>query len=82
MLLTAERWQVLAWDVNPREREKIDSKSREATAGVGFGRMAAHLSPLQGFPCPTLYFTWDLHPRLALAVPIGTKDKLMSMWLM
>ena len=38
LFLTAKRWQVLAWDANPREREKIDSKSREATAGVGFGR--------------------------------------------
>ena len=39
LFLTAKRWQVLAWDANPRGREKIDSKSREATAGVGVERM-------------------------------------------
>ena len=55
--LTAKRWHVLAWDANPREREKIDSKSREATAGVATGHRAAHLPSLQDFRCWAFYFT-------------------------
>ena len=33
---------MIAWDANPRKREEIDSNSREATTGVGFGRGGPH----------------------------------------
>ena len=45
---------------------------------VGFGCGAAHLSSLQDFHCGALYFTWDMHPRLAHAVPIGSKIKTIA----
>ena len=37
-----------------------------------------HGVALQGFRCWALYFTWDLHPRLVPAVPIGTKNKTVN----
>ncbi len=38
----------------------------------------ARLSSLQDFCRSALYFTWDWHPRLAPAVPIGTKTKTFA----
>ncbi len=37
------------------------------------------LSSLQDFRCLALNFPWDLHPRLAHAVPIGTKTKTIAL---
>ncbi len=76
--LTAKRWQVLAWDANPRGREKNDSKSREATAGVGIGGGDRTPVAPSGLSLLALSFTWDLHPRLAHAVPVGTKTKTIA----
>ncbi len=45
---------------------------------LGLDAGTVHLSSLQDFRCLALNYTWDLHPRLAHAVPIGTKAKTIA----
>ncbi len=52
--------------------ERVHFENSQSDDRRRLGCRVARLSPLQGIRCSQLYFTWDLHPRLAPAVPIGT----------
>ena len=62
----------------PGDEERSIRKVAKRRQVLGLDAGAERLSSLQDFRCWALYFTWDLHPRLAHAVPIGTKTKTIA----
>ena len=62
----------------PGDEERLIRKVAKRRQVLELNAWAERLSSLQDFRCSALSFTWDLHPRLSHAVPIGTKTKAIA----
>ena len=62
----------------PGNEKRTIRKVAKRRQALDFDAEAERLSSLQDFRCLALNFPWDLHPRLAHAVPIGTNAKTIA----
>ena len=62
----------------PGNEKRLIQKVAKRRQVLDLDAGTARLSPLKGFRGWAFYFTWDSHPRLSHAVPIGTKTNAVT----
>ncbi len=62
----------------PGNEKRLIRKVAKRRQVLGLDAGPVRLSSLRDFRGLALYFTWDWHPRLSHAVPIGTNTKTIA----